>query len=95
MQILNEENQDIEFLWSSYENSGDEIEKTEITEDEPEYEELLSLPDDETDFEDISSTDDINDENEYYSDYGEKTDKELQKELPDATGKYNFPDTCW
>ena len=94
MQILNEENQDIEFLWSSYENSGDEIEKTEITEDEPEYEELLSLPDDETDFEDISSTDDINDENEYYSDYGEKTDKELQKELPDATGKYNSPDTC-
>ena len=27
------------------------------------------------------------DENEYYSDYGEETDEELENELPDATGK--------
>ena len=31
-----------------------------------------------------------NDEEEYYSDYGEETDEQLQKDLPDATGWLNF-----
>ena len=29
------------------------------------------------------------DEKSYYSDYDEETDEELEKELPDATGKKN------
>ena len=31
------------------------------------------------------------DEKAYYSDYDEETDEELEKELPDATGKKNWP----
>jgi len=31
------------------------------------------------------------DEKSYYSDYDEETDEELEKELPDATGKKNYP----
>ena len=30
------------------------------------------------------------DEKSYYSDYDEETDEELEKELPDATGKKNY-----
>lgn len=87
MQILNEENQDIEFLWQNYEEESADDEPVEdaAEDDEPEYEEV-SLPEDENDFEHISITDDIHDEEEYYSDYGEETDEELQRDLPDATG---------
>lgn len=86
MQILNEENQDIEFLWQNYEEESADGEPVEdaAEDDEPEYEEV-SLPEDENDFEHISITDDIHDEEEYYSDYGEETDEELQRDLPDAT----------
>ena len=54
--------------------------------DDPEYEEI-SLPDDELDIEEGTEGIESNDEEEYYSDYGEETDQELQKDLPDATGK--------
>ena len=33
------------------------------------------------------------DEKSYYSDYNEETDEELEKELPDATGKNSLSAT--
>ena len=97
--ILNEEVQDIDFLiGTSTEIEGssqDSVTKASEIEfvdkmnpDEPEYDEIL-LPDDEIDQEEADENDDldISDESEYYSDYGEETDTELEKEIPDAGGE--------
>ena len=84
MQIMEEENQDIEFFVERYDEGSTKI----TQEDEPEYEEI-SLPDEESEFEEGTFADNSSDEQEYYSDYGEETDEELEKELPDATGAYS------
>ena len=82
---LDIENQDIEYFKAI--SAIDALQN-----DDVEYEEL---PEDEESEEGVDDTADMIHENEtadeksYYSDYDEETDEELEKELPDATGKKN------
>ena len=87
---LDIENQDIEYFKAI--SAIDALQN-----DDVEYEELPEDEEGEENEEDGDDTVDMIHENEtadekaYYSDYDEETDEELEKELPDATGKKNWP----
>ena len=85
---LDIENQDIEYFKAI--SAIDALQNDDVEYEElPEDEEAEDIEEDGDDTVDMIHENETADEKSYYSDYDEETDEELEKELPDATGKKN------